>query len=169
MLSEKSLQPFFRLWHTTRKSLWQVSSILCRFMFSHLCEWCANTKWICVLKANPSTVNMESGVVLCHIILEKPDLTELDFSGLCHSHYISLWRRFGQNTCRQTWTWEAQKKHRVLFTFLETQLKDFTTGILPIGYPSHTYVLKPTSPAGSVWLHLTYSWLHLLYLLHWYL
>uniref|UniRef100_A0A8C7FH72 Uncharacterized protein n=1 Tax=Oncorhynchus kisutch TaxID=8019 RepID=A0A8C7FH72_ONCKI len=94
-------------------------------------------------------------LVLCHIILEKPDLTELDFSGLCHSHYISLWRRFGQNTCRQTWTWEAQKKHRVLFTFLETQLKDFTTGTknrrtpLYLGSRLFEHVVNRLSNRGS--------------------
>ncbi|XP_071010448.1 protein sel-1 homolog 3 [Oncorhynchus clarkii lewisi] len=80
---------------------------------------------------------------------------EVFMTGLCHSHYISLWRRFGQNTCRQTWTWEAQKKHRVLFTFLETQLKDFTTGTknrktpLYLGSRLFEHVVNRLSNRGS--------------------
>uniref|UniRef100_A0A8C7T0L1 Uncharacterized protein n=1 Tax=Oncorhynchus mykiss TaxID=8022 RepID=A0A8C7T0L1_ONCMY len=87
-------------------------------------------------------------------VLYRPYCTTV-LRGLCHSHYISLWRRFGQNTCRQTWTWEAQKKHRVLFTFLETQLKDFTTGTknrrtpLYLGSRLFEHVVNRLSNRGS--------------------
>ncbi|KAL1022557.1 hypothetical protein UPYG_G00029240 [Umbra pygmaea] len=53
---------------------------------------------------------------------------EVSMTGLCQSHYISVWKKFRRGTCKQMWTWNAHLKHRALFCFLVTQQMNFPTG-----------------------------------------
>ncbi|XP_076014671.1 protein sel-1 homolog 3 isoform X2 [Genypterus blacodes] len=48
--------------------------------------------------------------------------------GVCVPPFLTLWGRFGRRTCRQTWSWNTQRRHSTLFHFLTTQEKQLRAG-----------------------------------------
>ncbi|KAJ7986538.1 hypothetical protein DPEC_G00340900 [Dallia pectoralis] len=79
---------------------------------------------------------------------------EASMTGFCHSRYVGLWRRFGRNTCGQAWTWDVQRKHGTLFSFLMTQENFATrtwnkTNLLELGSSMFEDVVRILSNRGS--------------------
>ncbi|XP_030642572.1 protein sel-1 homolog 3 [Chanos chanos] len=67
--------------------------------------------------------------VIVGFLEEQRKNGDVGVEDVCLSYYEDLRKKFGQKMCKQTWTWEQQRKHGPMLKFLHSQQDKLNSGL----------------------------------------